>query len=126
MWPADLMMGFDLLTTSADRQAILERLYERQAIRRERGVRPIRVTEVYHRKVRKLTEDRYDMLLQPYIDAAFSKIEWPNSYTGRILLGAKVYKECTAQCEADTGIANPHKRYPDIVKIINCYAEPLI
>lgn len=112
-------------TTSDQRQQVYEHLLHRNHIRSQMGMKPIKIPETYHRKVRKLSEDRYDMLLQPYIDAAFSKIEWPNSHTGRILLGAKAYKECTAQCEADTGIANPHKRYLDIVKIINCYAEPL-
>ena len=122
---AALTTGSDLLITSTDRQAILERLYQRQAIRREIGVRPIHITEVYHRKVQRMTENRFDALMEPYIDAMFSQINWPDSFTGRLLLAVKKYRECSTQCEIDTGHTNPRTRPPDMLKFIERYADPL-
>lgn len=117
--------GYSALISSSEKQAILERLYARQAIRREIGVKPIHIREVYHRKVQKMTEDRFDALMEPYIDAVFSQINWPDSFTGRLLLAVKKYRECSTQCEIDTGHANPHTHPPDMLKFIERYADPL-
>ena len=123
--PATLTKGSDLLVTPADRQAILERLYQRQAIRREIGVRPINIPVIYERKKRMIAEARYDEIMQPYVDAAFSGLDWPESFSGRLLLGVKTYRQCAVQCEQDTGHANPREGVPDILKLIHQYVEPL-
>ena len=112
------------LMTSDDKQKILERLFARQAIRREVGVRPIRIKEVYRMKVQKITEDRYDALMEPYVDEAFSAIDWPSSLTARILMATKIYNACAKQLEADTGYANPRRVGPNIIKLIDRYREP--
>ncbi|MEM9432837.1 MAG: hypothetical protein AAGA12_02855 [Pseudomonadota bacterium] len=125
MLPAALTKGSDLLITSADRQAILERLYQRQAIRREVGVRPINIPVMYERKKRMIAEARYDEIMQPYVDEAFSSLVWPDSFSGRLLLGVKTYNLCVARCERDTGHANPREGVPDILKLIHQYVEPL-
>lgn len=113
------------LITSDDKQKILERLFARQAIRREVGVRPIRIKEVYRMKVQKITEDRYDALMEPYVDAAFAKIEWPNSFAGRLLLAAKAYRQCVQQLEADTGYSNPRRVGPNILPLLHKHVDPL-
>lgn len=125
MLPAALTMVSDLLITSADRQAILERLYQRQSIRREIGVRPLNIPVIYERKKRMIAEARYDEIMQPYVDAAFSSLDWPPSFSGRLLLGVKTYHQCVAKCERDTGHANPRDGVPDILKLIHQYVEPL-
>ena len=119
--PAVLTTGSDLLITSTDRQAILERLYQRQAIRREIGVRPMNIPVIYERKKRMIAEARYDEIMQPYVDTAFSSLDWPESFSGRLLLGVKTYNQCVAQCERDTGHANPRDGVPDILKLIHQY-----
>ena len=119
--PIAQTIGFDLLSTSSDRKAILERLYQRQAIRREIGVRPLNIPVLYERKKRMIAEARYDEIMKPYVDAAFRKIDWPDSPTGRILLAVKTYRACAAQCERETGYANPRDGVPDIFKLIDQY-----
>lgn len=123
--PANLTTGFNPLVTSEDCQAILERLYQRQALRREIGVRPIEIPVIYERKKRMIAEDRYDEIMQPYVDAAFSGLDWPDSFSGRLLLGVKTYRQCVARCEQDTGHANPRDGVPDILKLIHQRVEPL-
>ena len=123
--PAAQTTGSDLLITSTDRQAILERLYQRQAIRRQIGVRPINIPVIYERKKRMIAEARYDEIMQPYVDAAFSGLDWPDSFSGRLLLGVKTYHQCVAQCERETGHANPRDGAPDMFKLIHQYVVPL-
>ena len=123
--PIAQTIGFDLLSTSSDRQAILERLYQRQAIRREIGVRPLNIPALYERKKRMIAEARYDEIMKPYVDAAFRKIDWPDSPTGRILLAVKTYCACAAQCERETGYANPRHSTPDIFKLMDQFVAPL-
>ena len=125
MSPTDLTTASDLLITSTDRQTILERLFQRQAIRREVGVRPINIPMIYERKKRMIAEDRYDAIMQPYVNVAFSNVDWPDSFSGRILLGVKTYHQCAAQCERDTGHVNPRVGTPDILKLIQQYVKPL-
>ena len=122
---ANLTTGFDLLINSKDRQTILERLYQRQAIRREIGVRPINIPVIYERKKRMIAEARYDEIIQPYVDAAFSGLDWPDSFSGRLLLATKTYRKCIRRLEADTGHTNPRRIGPDMLKLIHNYAEPL-
>lgn len=108
-----------------DKQAIFERLLVRNAIRREIGVRPINIPVIYERKKRMIAEARYDEIMQPYVDAAFNSLDWPDSFSGRLLLGVKTYRQCVAQCERDTGHANPRDGVPDILKLIHQHVEPL-
>ncbi len=70
-------------------------------------------------------EARYDEIMTPYVDTAFSKIDWPDSFTGRILLAVKTYRECVAQCERETGYANPRRGCPDILELIHQHVPPL-
>ena len=113
------------LIGSDDKKAIYERLLIRNSIRREIGVRPINIPDVYRRRIKMMAEKKYDELIQPYVDAAFSKIEWPSSFTGRLLLATKTYRQCTEQFEADTGHANPRRIGPDMLDLIHQYVEPL-
>lgn len=108
-----------------DKKAIYERLLIRNSIRREIGVRPINIPEMYRRKIRMMAEKKYDELIQPYVDAAFRKIVWPDSPTGRILLAVKTYRACAAQCERETGYANPRHSTPDIFKLMDQFVAPL-
>ena len=66
-----------------------------------------------------MTEKKYDALIQPYVDEAFSQIEWPNSFTGRLLVATKAYRRCVVQLEADTGQSNPRRLGPDMVGLID-------
>jgi hypothetical protein len=72
-----------------------------------------------------MTEQKYDELIQPYVDAAFSKIEWPSSFTGRLLLATKTYRQCAEQLESETGHHNPRRIGPDMLDLIHQYVEPL-
>lgn len=61
MWPVSLTMGFDgceeaasthaPVLSSKAKQAIFERLLQRQHIRRQLGIRPLNITTLYWRKV---------------------------------------------------------------------------
>lgn len=113
------------LVGSNQKQAIFERLLVRNAIRREIGVRPINIPVIYERKKRMIAEARYDEIIQPYVDVAFSGLDWPDSFSGRLLLGVKTYHQCAAQCERETGHPNPREGVPDILKLIHQYVEPL-
>ena len=124
--------GYHLLTdtdpelvNSDQQQAIFERLLVRNSIRREMGVRPINIPVIYERKKRMNAEARYDEIIQPYIDVAFRNLDWPDSFSGRLLLGVKTYHQCAAQCERDTSHANPREGVPDILKLIHQYVAPL-
>ena len=117
--PDALMTGSDLLVTSEDRQAILERLYQRQAIRREVGVKPNDIAAMYRRKVHAIEIVEYEDLLEPYLVKAFADIAWPNSFTGRILIAVRLHKQCVDQVHMDHGVADPRDRRPDIVAMIN-------
>lgn len=117
--PAVLMTGSNLLVTSAHRQAILERLYQRQAIRREVGVKPIDIPTMYRRKVHALEIAEYEDLLEPYLVKAFADIAWPDSFTGRILIAVRLHKRCVDQVHMDHGIVDPRDRRPDMVVMIN-------
>ena len=119
MSPADLTTGSDLLITPTDRQAILERLYQRQAIRREVGVVPIDIPQMYHRKVRTMAIAEYEELLEPYLVKAFADIAWPDSLTGRILIAVRLHKRCVDQVRIDRGAADPRDRRPDMIVMIN-------
>ncbi len=107
-----------------DKKAIYERLLIRNSIRREIGVRPINIPEMYRRKIKMMAEKKYDELIQPLVDAAFSKIEWPNSFTGRLLLATKTYRQCAARLEAETGCSNPRRVGPDMLDLIHQYVAP--
>jgi hypothetical protein len=107
------------------RQAIYERLLQRNAIRSELGIRRLNIPELYRRKKRMIAEARYDEIMEPYVDSAFKKIDWPDSFTGRILLGVRTYRDCAAQCERETGYANPRDGAPDILKLIHQHVAPL-
>lgn len=72
-----------------------------------------------------LAEARYDEIMQPYVDEAFSSLEWPDSVSGRLLLGVKTYHKCVAQCERDTGHTNPRHSVPDMAKLIQQHATLL-
>ena len=72
-----------------------------------------------------MTEKKYDELIQPYVDAAFSQIEWPNSFTGRLLLATKTYRRCAEQLESETGHSNPRRIGPDMLDLIHQYVPPL-
>lgn len=113
------------LVTGADKAKLFERLCQRQAIRREIGVRPLNIPVLYKRKKRMIAESRYDEIMKPYVDAAFRKIDWPDSPTGRILLAVKTYRACAAQCERETGYANPRHSTPDIFKLMDQFVAPL-
>ncbi len=113
------------LVGTSQKQAIFERLLVRNAIRREIGVRPINIPVIYKRKKRMIAEARYDEIMQPYVDAAFSGLDWPESLSARLLLGVKTYRKCAVQCERDTGHANPRDGVPDILKLIHQYVAPL-
>lgn len=117
--PAVPTVGSDLLVTSADRQAILERLYQRQAIRREVGVKPIDIPAMYRRKVHAMEIAEYEDLLEPYLVKAIADIAWPTSFTGRILIAVRLHKRCVDQVHRDYGVVDPRNRRPDIVAIIN-------
>ena len=117
--PAALTTGSNLLVTSTGRQAILERLYQRQAIRRETGVRPIDIPKMYHRKVQTIEIAEYEKLLEPYLVKAFADIAWPTSFTGRILIAVRLHKRCVDQVHMDHGIVDPRNRRPDIVAMMN-------
>ena len=94
-------------------------------VRRELGIRPINIPEVYWVRKQLASEHRYDEIMSPYLDAAFSKIDWPHSFIGRLLLGVKAYEECVAVCERETGIANPRRGCPDILALIHQHVAPL-
>ncbi len=113
------------LVGANQKQAIFERLLVCNAIRREIGVHPINIPVIYERKKRMIAEARYDEIMQPYVDAAFSSLDWPDSLSGRLLLGVKTYRQFAVQCEQDTGHANPRDGVPDILKLIHQYVEPL-
>ena len=119
------LIELTLVISSQERQAILERLFHRNFIRREIGMRPLNILEAYKRKIRMVTEQRYDEIIQPYVDAAFSKVDWPNSFSGRLLLGVKTYHQCAARCEQQTGHANPRNGVPDILSLIHQHVAPL-
>ena len=87
-------------------------------VRRELGIRPINIPEIYKMKKQLASEHRYDEIMSPYVDAMFSKIDWPHSCSGRLLLGGKAYQECVAVCERETGYTNPRQGYPDILELI--------
>lgn len=117
--PVALTTGSDLLVTSEDRQAILERLYQRQAIRREVGVVPIDIPKMYHRKVHVMEITEYEELLEPYLIKAFADIAWPDSLTGRILIAVRLHKRCVDQLHIDHGVVDPRDRGPEIIAMIN-------
>ena len=108
-----------------DKKAIYERLLVRNSIRLEIGARPMNIPEMYHKKIKMMTEKKYDELIQPYVDAAFSQIDWPNSFAGRLLLATKTYRQCAEQLESETGHSNPRRIGPDMLALIHQYVEPL-
>lgn len=72
-----------------------------------------------------MSEKKYDELIQPYVNSAFAKIEWPDSFSGRLLIATKAYRKCVEQLEAETGQANPHRVGPDILDLVHQYVAPL-
>ena len=94
-------------------------------VRRELGVCPINIPDVYRMNKQLASEHRYDEIMLPYVDAAFSKIDWPHSLSGRLLLGVKAYQACVAVCERETGYANPRRGCPDILALIHQHVAPL-
>ncbi len=72
-----------------------------------------------------MNEDHYDNMIQPYVDESFSRVDWPDSFTGRLLLATKTYRECVGRLEAETGHTNPRRVGPDMLKLIHNYAVPL-
>lgn len=72
-----------------------------------------------------MNEKRYDTLMQPYVDAAFSQIDWPDSFSGRLLIATKAYRRCVAQVYKGTGHSNPRRVGPDMLALIHQYVAPL-
>lgn len=110
------------LVNSHQKQAVFERLCQRNAIRRQIGVRPMDVPSVFKRKIRLMTEQRYLELLEPYLVAAFGSVDWPEGFTPRILLATKLHKQAMEDVRRDHDVADPRTKNPDIMKIIETFA----
>lgn len=114
-----------VLITSAEMQALYERLCHRNFIRRELGVRLMDITTVFRRKVALMTEDRYNQLLEPILVEMFGEAEWPNGFTPRLLLAVRLHKLAVDQLQAETGIADPRTKKPDILALIDKHGRQM-
>jgi len=111
-----------LVISSQSRQAILERLFHRNFIRREIGKRPINIPETYKRKVTMLITQEYEALLEPYLADAFAAADWPSGFTPRLLLAVKLHKGAVRLLNADLNITDPRTKNPDMVKMMDRHA----
>jgi hypothetical protein len=107
------------LVTGIQRQHVYERLLHRNHIRHQIGVKPIDIPRMYQRKVRAMEIREYENLLETYLVEAFAGVDWPDSFTGRLLIAVRLHKRCADQLEIDYGIADPRDRRPDMVAMIN-------
>lgn len=115
-------MSADLLVSSMEKQVLFKRLCQRNAIRREIGIRPIDIPAAYRRKIRLMNEQRYLELLEPHLKTTFGSVEWPIGYSARILFAVKLYNQAVQQVQDDHGVADPRTKNPDIMKIIEKFA----
>ncbi|WP_168769027.1 hypothetical protein [Yoonia maricola] len=96
----------------------MERLFRRCLIRRELGIRPLDIPDVYRRQIQVVATTRYNELLEPYLMTAFGSARWPDNVTLRRALASKLHSDAEAALHRDTGVAASVMRRPDIVKVI--------
>lgn len=112
-------MGTDLLVSSMEKQVLFKRLCHRNAIRRQIGIRPMDVPTVFKRKLRMMTEQRYNDLLRPHLAMAFGSVEWPKGATARLLLAVKLHKASIDHLYREQSIADPRQKKPDMIKLMD-------
>ncbi len=105
-----------------EKQVLFRRLRQRNAIRRELGIRQFHVPTVFKRKLRLTEEHRYNQLLEPYLVAAFEAADWPMGFTPRLLLAVRLHRKAVDQVNREHGIPDPRTKSPDMLKIIEAFA----
>ena len=113
------LTGRVTLCTGDQRQHVYERLLVRNHIRHQIGVKPIDIPRMYYRKVNAIQIKQYEELLEPYLVEAFASVDWPDSFTGRLLIAVRLHKRCVDRLEIDRGIADPRDGQPDMIAMIN-------
>ena len=116
------LIELTLVISSQERQAILERLFHRNFIRREIGTRPLNIPEAYNRKLMMLMTQEYEALLEPYLADAFAAADWPSGFTPRLLLAVKLHRCAVRLLNAELGITDPRIKNPDMVKMMDRHA----
>ncbi|SPH19589.1 hypothetical protein ASD8599_00324 [Ascidiaceihabitans donghaensis] len=111
-----------LVISSQARQAILERLFHRNSVRRAMGARPLNIPEAYKRKVMMLMTQEYEALLEPYLSDAFAAADWPSGFAPRLLLAVKLHRGAVRLLNAEMGISDPRTKNPDMVKMMDRHA----
>jgi hypothetical protein len=125
-WCASQTKATDLLVSSMEKQVLFKRLCQRNAIRREIGIRPMDVPTIFKRKVKLMTDQRYADLLEPYLVAKFDAADWPVKFTARLLLAVKLHKAAVDQLYQEHGIADPRTTNPDIISMIGRLAPSAV
>jgi len=106
-----------ITTTQEERQAIYERLLQRQQVRRASMLPLIDIATQYRRQLRLLEAKKYEEHLKPYLDHAFSTIEGHPGIAGRILQTVRAYRAAKAALWADTGLQDPRGQEPDFAAL---------
>ena len=103
------------LVSRSERLVILERLYVRCDIRRQIGIRPFKIAEVYRMQVKRQAIATYEEMLEPYLRDLFATADWPSGFEARLRLAIKLHRRAADRLYHDRRINDPRRRMPDVL-----------
>lgn len=103
------------LVSRSERQVILERLYMRCGIRRQIGIRPIKIAEVYRMQVKRQAIATYEAMLEPYLQELFAAADWPSGLEAGLRLATKLHRRAVDQLYHDRRINDPRRGMPNML-----------
>lgn len=116
--------GTDIELSAEERQLIYERLLRHNLIRRETGLKPLDVRALYHRRVKKLEDQRFRTAIDPYLEEAYLLFPGKPGLTGRL----KQWAQVLDFCQSKAGIPEIQKRrvsFPEFLEMYSNGAFPL-
>lgn len=110
--------AYTSLVDASERQVILERLYVRNDIRRQIGVRPIQIAKAYRMQVKRQAIETYEAMLEPYLQDLFGAADWHAGLEARLRLATKLHRRAANRLFHDRGINDPRRGMPDVLAVL--------
>jgi hypothetical protein len=114
----------DIELSAEERQFIYERLLRRNLIRHETGLPPLDVQALYHRRVKKLEDQRFRAAIDPYLEEAYRLFPADPGITARL----KQWTQVLDYCQHKVGIPKEQRRrasFPEFMEMYSNGAFPL-
>jgi len=102
-------------------QAIVNDIKRRNLMRKKAKLPVLDPDALIEAKVHTLVERKYRAFLEPHLRKAFAEIDGHPGLAGRLLQTIRIWKQAEAELLAETGIANPLPKPPDMMVVMSRY-----